>query len=413
MEPATEPEAYVFNPSSPEFLTDPYPDYHRLRALDPVHRSELGFWVLTRYRDVKQVLGDPGFVSRYDDQLAGRGLAAQRDEPIYRLHRLMMMMNDPPDHGRLRSLVNKAFTTRRVEALRSAIQGHVDALLDACLDGSSASGEADLIADFADPLPHTVICDLLGIPEEDRARFIHWGHDTARSIDPVPMNDDELARANRAADDFSDYFRQLAQQRRAAPGNDLFSAMVAAEEDGDRLSEEELVANATLLLLAGHDSTTNLIANSLLALHRHPDQVELLRREPRLMQRAIEEFLRYDSPVQSVLLRLPSADTEVGGRTVRADEPILALLGAANRDPEVFSDPDRLDIRRRQARALSFGGGAHYCIGAQLARIETDIAISTVLRRFPTLELCSLEPPWRPSFIIRGMTTLPARLRPT
>jgi cytochrome P450 len=317
-----------------------------------------------------------------------------------------MLQQDPPDHTRLRGLVVKAFTARRVEDMRPRIQEVVDQTLDAVVD----KGQMDLIEDFAFRLPVTIICDMLGIPEEHREAFYKGSRDGGRILDPVPLTPEEIAQANMGNATARMYFEQLFELRRRNPGDDLTSQLVQAEEAGDKLSNEELTANIVLLFGAGHETTVNLIGNGLLALYRHPDQLALLKANPSLIGSAIEEFLRYDSSVQ-LTGRVALEDIEdLGGKRIPKGESVLCLLGSANRDPAVYPDrPDRLDITRPNVKPLSFGGGIHFCLGAQLARIEAEVAISTLLRRLPELRLDDADnPEWRPTFVLRGLKRLPA-----
>jgi cytochrome P450 len=399
--PPAEP---LFNPMSPEVIADPYPYYHRLRETDPVHRSALGFFVASRHADVAHILRDKRFGKDFVGRMTRRFGKEVMEEPVYRSMRHWMLQQDPPDHTRLRGLVVKAFTARRVEDMRPRIQEIVDATLDRVAE----RGHMDLIADFAFRLPVTVICEMLGIPKEEHEVF-HMGARTGgRLLDPVPLSRAEIDEANAGSLMQAEYFRSLFELRRRQPGEDLTSQLVQAEEEGAKLSNEELTANIILLFGAGHETTVNLIGNGLLALARNPGQLALLRSDPSLIVNAIEEFLRYDSSVQ-LTGRTALEDVEVGGTPVAKGESVLCLLGAANRDPAVYPDPDRLDITRANIRPLSFGGGIHFCLGAQLARIEGEVAISTLLRRFPKLKLDNPETPdWRPTFVLRGLNRLPA-----
>jgi cytochrome P450 len=317
-----------------------------------------------------------------------------------------MLQQDPPDHTRLRGLVVKAFTARRVEDMRPRIQQIVDATLDRIIP----QGKMDLIEDFAFRLPVTIICDMLGIPEEHREVFYTNSRDGGRLLDPVPLTPDEIKQGNAGNAMAAMYFQQMFELRRKTPGDDLITQLVQAEEDGHKLSNEELTANIILLFGAGHETTVNLIGNGLLALHRNPDQLALLKARPELITNAIEEFLRYDSSVQ-LTGRVALEDIEdLGGKRIPKGESVLCLLGAANHDPAVYPDhPERLDITRPNVRPLSFGGGIHFCLGAQLARIEAEVAISTLLRRIPDLRLDdAVNPEWRPTFVLRGLKRLPA-----
>jgi cytochrome P450 len=306
----------------------------------------------------------------------------------------------------LRGLVVKAFTARRVEDMRPRIQQVVDETLDRIIP----QGRMDLIEDFAFRLPVTIICDMLGIPEEQRELFYTGSRDGGRLLDPVPLSPEEIAKGNAGNLMAAMYFQQLFDLRRKQPGDDLITQLVQAEEDGSKLSNEELTANIILLFGAGHETTVNLIGNGLLALHRNPDQLALLKSNPALITNAIEEFLRYDSSVQmSGRVALEDID-DLGGKKIPKGENVLCLLGSANHDPAVYPDrPESLDITRPNVKPLSFGGGIHFCLGAQLARIEAEIAIASLLRRLPDLRLDNAEnPPWRPTFVLRGLKELPA-----
>jgi pimeloyl-[acyl-carrier protein] synthase len=388
-----------FHPMDPEFVADPYPTYQRLRADDPVHHSPLGFWVLTRYEDVVAALRDPRLAK---EAIAGF-VAARFGRPMPAMG-LSMLDRDPPDHTRLRGLVNKAFTPRVVEVLRPHIQQIVDGLLDRV----AAAGSMDLIEDFAYPLPVIVICEMLGVPVEDRERFKGWGLDIARGLDALLLPvDSEVSQRNFAARHaLADYFRELIAERRAAPRGDMLSALIAAEEAGDTLSEDELLATCILLLVAGHETTVNLIGNGTLALLRHPDQLHRLRENPALIASAVEELLRYDGPVQRTT-RIPNTDVTIGGRTIGKGEMVMLFIGAADRDPAQFPDPDRLDIGRSDNRHIAFGWGIHFCLGAPLARVEAQIAINTLVKRMPKLALATDTPQFRESLTLRGLTTLP------
>ena len=394
----------LFNPLSPDFIRDPYPYYDRLRTTDPVYRMPHGFLLASRHADIQFVLREKCFGKDFAGRMTRRFGAQVLDEPVYRSMRYWMLQLDPPDHTRLRGLVVKAFTARRVEDMRPRIQ----AIVDRVLDRMEAARHVDLIADFAFPLPVTVICDMLGIPPEDHAILFASARTGGRLLDPVPLSRAEIDEANARTVEVEAYFRDLFERRRRAPGDDLTSQLVQAEQEGSKLSNEELTANIILLFGAGHETTVNLIGNGLLALYRNPDQLQLLRNDPSLIANAIEEFLRFDSSVQLTGRTALTAVT-VGGVDVAEGNTVLCLLGAANRDPAVYSDPDRLDITRRNIRPLSFGGGIHFCLGAQLARIEGEIAIATLLRRFPKLVLDDPEhPDWRQTFVLRGLSRLPA-----
>ena len=399
----TEP---LFNPLAPEFIRDPYPHYERLRTTDPMHQTPLGAFVASRHAEVSLVLRDKRFGKDYVERTKRRYGPQIMEEPVFRSMSHWMLQQDPPDHTRLRGLVVKAFTARRVEDMRPRIQQ----IVDQTLDRIAPRGHMDLIEDFAFRLPVTIICDMLGIPAEHREVFYSSSHDGGRLLDPVPLTPEEIKQGNAGNVMAQMYFQQLFELRRKNPGDDLTTQLVQAEEDGNKLSNEELTANIILLFGAGHETTVNLIGNGLLALYRNPDQLALLQAKPELISNAIEEFLRYDSSVQLTgRVALEDID-DLGGKKIPKGESVLCLLGSANRDPAVYPDrPDRLDITRPKIRPLSFGGGIHLCLGAQLARIEAEVAISTLLRRLPDLRLDDAEnPEWRPTFVLRGLKRLPA-----
>jgi cytochrome P450 len=396
----------LFNPLAPEFIRNPYPHYARLRAADPMHLTSFGSFVASRHAEASLVLRDKRFGKDFVERTVRRYGPDIMKEPIFRSMSHWMLQQDPPDHTRLRGLVVKAFTARRVEDMRPRIQQIVDETLDRIVP----QGKMDLIEDYAFRLPVTIICDMLGIPEEHREAFYAGSRDGGRILDPVPLSPAEIKQGNANNAMAQMYFQQLFELRRKQPGDDLTTQLVQAEEDGRKLSNEELTANIILLFGAGHETTVNLIGNGLLALYRNPDQLALLKADPGLITNAIEEFLRYDSSVQ-LTGRVTLEDIEdLGGRKIPKGETVLCLLGSANHDPAVYPDhPERLDIVRPNVKPLSFGGGIHFCLGAQLARIEAEIAISTLLRRLPDLRLDDAEnPEWRPTFVLRGLKRLPA-----
>ena len=402
----TTTSAPLFNPLSPEFIRDPYPHYERLRTTDPMHLTAFGTFVASRHAEASLVLRDKRFGKDFVERTKRRYGPKIMDEPIFRSMSHWMLQQDPPDHTRLRGLVVKAFTARRVEDMRPRIQQ----IVDQTLDRIAPQGHMDLIEDFAFRLPVTIICDMLGIPEEHREVFYASSRDGGRMLDPVPLTPEEIAQGNASNAMARMYFQQLFELRRKNPGDDLTTQLVQAEEAGSKLSNEELTANIILLFGAGHETTVNLIGNGLLALHRNPDQLALLKANPSLITNAVEEFLRYNSSVQ-LSGRVALEDIEdLGGKRIPKGESVLCLLGSANRDPAVYPDrPERLDITRPNVRPLSFGGGIHHCLGAQLARIEAEVAIATLLRRLPELELDDAEnPEWRPTFVLRGLKRLPA-----
>jgi cytochrome P450 len=402
----TAANAPLFDPLSPAFIRDPYPSYERLRNTDPMHLTAFGSFLASRHAEASLVLRDKRFGKDYVERTKRRYGPDAMEEPVFRSVSHWMLQQDPPDHTRLRGLVVKAFTARRVEDMRPRIQ-HV---VDQTLDRIAPQGHMDLIEDFAFRLPVTIICDMLGIPEEHREVFYTSSRNGGRLLEPVPLSPAEIAQANAGNAMAQMYFQQLFELRRRSPGDDLTTQLVQAEEDGSKLSNEELTANIILLFGAGHETTVNLIGNGLLALHRNPDQLALLKANPALITNAIEEFLRYDSSVQMTgRVALEDID-DLGGKKIPEGEGVLCLLGSANRDPAAYPDrPDRLDITRANVRPLSFGGGIHFCLGAQLARIEAEIAIATLLRRLPDLRLDdAANPEWRPTFVLRGLKRMPA-----
>jgi len=396
----------LFNPLAPEFIRNPYPYYERLRTTDPMHLTAHGAFVASRHAEASLVIRDKRFGKDYVERTIRRYGPDIMKEPVFRSMSHWMLQQDPPDHTRLRGLVVKAFTARRVEDMRPRIQHIVDETLDRIIP----QGKMDLIEDFAFRLPVTIICDMLGIPEEHREAFYNGSRDGGRLLEPVPMSAEEIKQGNASNAMAAMYFHQLFELRRKQPGDDLTTQLVQAEEDGHKLTNEELTANIILLFGAGHETTVNLIGNGLLALYRNPDQLALLKANPGLITNAIEEFLRYDSSVQ-LTGRVALEDIEdLGGKRIPKGEGVLCLLGSANHDPAVYPDhPEKLDIRRPNVKPLSFGGGIHFCLGAQLARIEAEIAISTLLRRLPELRLDdAVNPEWRPTFVLRGLKRLPA-----
>ena len=373
--------------TSSAFIEDPYPTYEQLRRKDPVHRMRLiEAWALTRYKDVQDVLADH---KRFTN--------AERNYD-YMQYRTFLDL-DPPDHTRLRGLVSKAFTPRAVRELGPRIQELVDELLDAV----AGENRIDLISDFAFPLPVIVIAEMLGVPAQDRARFREWSDDIALSVNPL-LDGEQIKRVRQATEELFDYFEGIIEQRRQAPRNDMISALLAAEEEGDKLTHEELLSTLMLLLVAGNETTRNLIGNGMLALLKNPAQLQRLRDHPELLDSAINELLRYDSPVQ-IDARNAIDDVEIGGKRIAAGQRILAIVGAANRDPQAFASPDKLDIGRNEVSHLSFGRGIHYCLGSPLAILEGRIAFTSLLARFPSMRLAS-QPVFKEQIVLRGVEEL-------
>lgn len=389
----------------PERLADPYPLFRQLRAEAPVYWSALiNGWVLTGYDVIVALLRDARVSSkRHTATRTQLPEEAREATQALRQHLLLMMGNsDPPDHTRLRALVNKAFTPRMVETMRPRIQAIADALLDVV----QLQGQMDVIWDFAYPLPMIVICELLGIPPRDRERFKHWSDDIVAFIAAGQPSAERAQRAQASLWAMAEYFRVVVAERRRHPGADLLSQLVTAEEHGQRLSEGELLAMCNSLLFGGHETTTNLIGNGALALLRHPDQWQHLQAEPALIPTAVEELLRYDSPVQR-LERFATEDFDLGGQPIRAGDRLWPMLGAANRDPAQFPEAECLNVHRQPNAHLAFAHGPHFCIGAPLARLEGQIAFGTLARCLPRLHLATDSVRWREILAHRGLASLP------
>ena len=387
----------------PEVLANPYPLYQRLRTEDPVHWDPfLHAWVVTGYANVVHVLYH--FSARRTptpEQLSAMGLAALN--PIAQVMVRQMLFLDPPDHARLRALASAAFTPRRVERLRSHIQEIMNGLLDVLVP----RGQTDLIADFASPAPAIVTAEMLGVPVEDHEQLKDWSADFAEMLGNFQHNPDRFPKVLRSVQEMCSYFRSAMQEQRLHPRGGLVSAMMEAEVDGARLTEDEIIANLIVTMVGGQETTTNLIGNGLLTLLRNPAEMERLRADSSLIPSAVEELLRYESPSQHTA-RLAPADIEMGGKKIRERQAVIAVMGAANRDPERFPDPDRLDIARQDNRHLAFGWAAHFCFGAALARLEGQIAFEAILGRLPNLTLDPTPPlVWRDNLGLRGLNALP------
>jgi cytochrome P450 len=393
----------TYNPLSPSVYTDPYPTYERLRDKDPVHWSPLmDSWVFSRYKHVDGILRDH---KRFSNDTSKRGNPSHIDESFDLANQPSMLFRDPPDHTRLRALVSRAFTPAVVEGLA----GHIRAIADDLLDQLDDPSAFDLMEAIAAPLPVIVIAELLGVPTEDRPQFQIWSRHRARGLEPN-ITDKERRLVTEAGKELDAYFLGIIDQRRREPQDDLISGLVAAEEAGDKLSQAELLAMLRLLLVAGNETTTKLIGNGMLALLRNPEQLEVLRQSPDLMPSAIEELLRYDAPVQ-LDVRVALEDVEFDGRHVKKGQGIMVLLGSANRDPEVFSEPDRLDLTRQEANHISFGRGIHHCLGASLARLEGRLTFEAIMERFADIRMQTDRPVFRDNIILRGLEVLPISAR--
>ena len=388
----------------PEILADPYPLYRRLRETDPVHWDPyLHAWVVTRYEDVVTVLHRFS-AARAPTPEHFEALGAPEVGPIARVMVKQMLFMDAPAHARLRSLAAPAFTPARVAVLR----GHIQKIADRLIDDVAALGlgRFDLLADFAEPLPAIVTAEMLGVPVEDHVKLKDWSVTFAQMLGNFQHNPDGLAGVLAAVEGLTDYFLGAIVEQRKNPRDGLVHAFLTAEVNGDRLTEEEVVANCIVTMVGGLETTTNLIANGVLSLLRHPEELDRLRADPSLIRSAVEELLRYESPSQHTA-RLAPEDVVLGGKTIRKRQAVIAVMAAGNRDPERFPEPDRLDLSRPDNRHLAFGWAAHFCFGAPLARLEGQIAFETLLRRFPTLGLTGEPLVWRENLGLRGLESLP------
>ncbi len=386
----------------PAYIENPYPFFERLRDAGPIHRDSLGIAWVTRYADVKALLLDRQRISRdpRNWQMYAQIRPYIADSVLERTLEQWLLALDPPAHTRLRSLVQKAFTASAAMALRERIQ----AVTDELIGGLRGRTRFDLMAHFAEPLPVRVICDLLGLPVADYASTKAWSDALVWVLEPsAPWT--KRVEADRVCTEMLAYLKGQVAAARAQPRDDLLHELIVAQEEHERLTESELLANLVLLFLAGHETTTNLIGNGLLALLRHPDQLARLRAQPELIESAVDELLRFDGPV-NLLPRITATDLEIGGKTIRKGDLLHLVVGAAHRDPSVFEDPARLDITRSPNPHLAFGGGLHYCIGAPLARIEAAVALQSLLKAFASIELVEGGVEWRTLTTLRGLQRL-------
>jgi pimeloyl-[acyl-carrier protein] synthase len=397
-------ERFFIDAMSPAFREDPYPYYDTYRGAERLVRADETIWLSFAHADVWTMLRHPRLSSNEARATTEIGLRAGE-----RARQRSLLFMDPPDHTRLRGLVSKAFTPRRIEGLRATVESICAGLLDNIVARHRGGQAFDLIEALAYPLPVRVICALLGVPATDERVFTRWSRALAKSLDPSVLRsaDAELA-IEEAEIGLRGYLSDLLDARRQAPGNDLLSDLLAVQEGGDRISAEEVVELAKLLLVAGHETTVNLIGNGVLALLRAPGQLDLLAQRPELIADAVDELLRFDSPVQ-INQRIATVDLELAGARVRAGDEIVLVLGAANRDPAVFPEPGRLDVTRDSHRHVAFGGGIHHCLGASLARLEGQVALSALLARLGRLELAG-PPVRRPIFVLRGLESLPVAI---
>ncbi|MFI9170930.1 cytochrome P450 [Streptomyces lincolnensis] len=395
----------AFDPWDPAFVADPYPAYAELRARGRVHYyAPTNQWLVPHHADVSALLRDRRLGRTYQHRFThedfGRTAPPPEHEPFHVLNDHGMLDLEPPDHTRIRRLVSKAFTPRTVERLGPYVRGLADELVAALV----ARGGGDLLTDVAEPLPVAVIAEMLGIPEADRAPLRPWSADICGMYELNPP-EEVAAKAVRASVEFSDYLRGLIAERREKPGDDLISGLIAAHDEGDRLTEQEMISTCVLLLNAGHEATVNATVNGWWALFRTPDQLAALRADHSLVPSAVEELMRYDTPLQ-LFERWVLDDIEVAGTTIPRGAEVALLFGSANHDPEVFRNPGRLDVTRRDNPHISFSAGIHYCIGAPLARLELAASMTALLEQAPTLGLAA-EPVRKPNFVIRGLEGLP------
>jgi cytochrome P450 len=406
--PAVTPAELGFDPTDPAFVADPYPAFRRLRDEAPVLWNPVTVqWLVARHADVDRSLRDRRLGRTYLHQAThaefGRPDPPAWHAPFHELNDAGMLDREPPDHTRLRRLVQRAFTPRTVEGMRDRIQAVVDGLID----GFAGAGEIDLIADYAEPLPVAVIAELLGIPEPDRPLLRPWSADICLMYELDPP-ESSARRAVAASLEFSAYLRDLLAERRARAGDDLLSGLAAVIDDGDTLSESELIGTAVLLLNAGHEASVNGAGNGWWTLFRHPDAIAKLRADEGLLPTAIDELLRFDTPLP-LFERWVLEPIEIGGVEIPRGAEVALLFGSANRDPAAFERAEELDLRRRPNPSLAFGAGIHYCLGVPLARLELAIAFGTLLRRVPRIEPVE-EPAWKPTFVLRGLRSLRVRI---
>ncbi len=391
----------LFHLLDPAVLADPYPLYERLRSEDPVHWDPyLHAWVVTRYRDVVDVLQNFS-AKRTPSPEKLAALDMEKLAPIAAVMVRQMLFLDPPEHTRVRRLAAAAFTPRRVERLRSRIQEIAEMLVGRI----GAGGTMELLDDLANPLPAIVTAEMFGLPSEDHRQLKSWSQDFAEMLGNFQHNPGRAGNVLRSLEAMTAYFREAVRRQSEAPREGLINALATAEVDGDRLTEDEVVANAIVTMVGGMETTTNLIGNGLLTLLRKPEAMQELREDTSLMPSAIEELLRYESPSQHTA-RLAPQDTELGERAIERGQAVIAVMGAANRDPERFPEPDRLDLRRADNRHVAFAWAGHFCFGAPLARIEGEVAFTTLLARFPRMQLAPGSISWRPNLGLRGLTAL-------
>lgn len=395
------------------FTNNPYPTYEALLEHSRIQYVDYltGAWLMPHYDDALSLLRDPRLSADRSEAFIQQFPVEQRDQfrDLERFMAISLLFKDGSEHLWLRRLLGKAFTPRTIENLRPAISALTDQLIDQLIVEQQAHGQVDIMHAFAHPLPAMVIAQLLGVPAADQPQFVRWSDDLAVFGGSAAATIEMAHRAQDAVRSMMAYFRTIVEDRRRAPQDDFVSLLVSAEEHGVGLSDEEMLAQCTLFLVAGHETTRNMIGNGLLTLLRHPDQLTLLYNQPTLIRRALDEIVRYESPVQAVA-RVAAEDFELYGQSIKRGQTVLLMIGAGNRDPQHFSDPQRFDITRDEGRPLSFGYGPHICIGMALAYLESEIALGKLLERLPNMELVDQTPQWIPSFLLRGLTQLPVRI---
>ncbi|RDG39816.1 cytochrome P450 [Streptomyces corynorhini] len=400
------PQEILYNPRDPKMRSDPYPFYARLREREPVHRTPFGFWAVSGFEESSLLLRDPRLTSEFHRDAKWAEHRGGWDSPVVTDTRMWMLMLDGGAHRRIRGLVNPVFNARSIMDMRPRISAILDRVLDEMGDGEGI----DLIDALALPLPVTVICGLVGLPVEDREQCRKWTEAIGHVVDPS-LNDETQQTMNASLVEFRAYIGEHLAKRRTDPQDDILSRLMLAEVDGEQLSDDEVIANVLLLFNAGHETTVNLVGNGMLALLRNPDQMRLLREDPDLIEEGVDEFVRYDAPVQLVA-RIATADIEVGGKTIPAGSKLMILLGAANRDPRRYAHPEELDMTRTDIKPLAFGGGPHYCIGALLGKIEGRLVFREMLRRYRDISLSTENLVWRPHVNFRGLSELRVDLVP-
>lgn len=390
----------------PQHVRNPYAVYAQLRDHAPMYRSPHGIWIASRYKEISQMLKDPRFGRGYFyfENMAERLGSSILEQPIYDSARNMMLMKDGQDHIRLRNIVEKSFTPKSVEQLRPFMQQYMNELIDEAIKKNSF----DVMMDLTFPLPSAVICYMLGVPREDWHKFSKRSATGSRALEPAPLSPLELVQQNQSVNEFREYFKWLIEHKRKEPGEDLTSILLAAEAVENRITRPETIDNLRMMFIGGQETTVNTIGNGLLALYQHPKQLQKLKENPELLPNAVTEMVRYDSSVQ-MTPRQAREDVNIGGVSIRARETVICITASANRDSDAWDKPDEFDISRNESYPLSFGGGPHYCIGAQLGKLEAEVALQSIFERMPNLRIDISNPQWLPGTVVfRGLKSLTA-----